>query len=151
MTQHINKFQWNSAHYDMRNKCFMKYISRNSFLCCLKKCCITSDVVVFFANSNGRISTNYMKYTSLMFTELQIYCVQFIYETCFMQCVSQVCILPNATRSVSLYVWTCSKPAIANWLANGIANRLINNQLFISFKIFSKFDLIFSHNLNESF
>ncbi len=39
----------------------------------------------------------------------------------------------------------------ANWLTNGIANRLVNGRLFISSKIFSKFDFIFSHNANETF
>ncbi len=32
MKQEINKFEWNSAHYETRNICFMQYMSRNSLI-----------------------------------------------------------------------------------------------------------------------
>ncbi len=43
-------------------------------------------IVMFFIDSNGKNTTNCLKYISLMCTELQICCMRYIYETCFMQC-----------------------------------------------------------------
>ncbi len=37
-------FQWNSAHYETRNICFLKYTSWNLWIMSLRKCCATSDV-----------------------------------------------------------------------------------------------------------
>ncbi len=60
--QQINKFQWNRAHYETRNIRFLKYISQNS-LYHVRKCCATSDItVLFLVNSNGKITTNCVKY-----------------------------------------------------------------------------------------
>ncbi len=50
----------------------------------MKKCCATLAVVVmFFVDSNGRITTNCVKYISLVCTGLQICCTQYICEISF--------------------------------------------------------------------
>ncbi len=74
MMQQINIFQWNSAHCETRNICFLKYVSWNLLIMLREECCATLDVVVMFSiDSNGKNTTNCLKYVSLMCAELAIY------------------------------------------------------------------------------
>ncbi len=67
--------------------------------------CATSDIaVMFFVDSNGNITTNYVKYISLMCTELQICCTQYtICGKCFMLYISKMWALPKPLLHVLLF------------------------------------------------
>ncbi len=63
------------------------YVSWN-LLCCVRKCCATSDdIVMFFIDSNGKNTTNCLKYVSLMCTELQI-CKHVLHSSLFSSSIS---------------------------------------------------------------
>ncbi len=76
--------------------------NKTNLSCYSRKCLATSDVVPVFRRFKQE-NYNKLRVIYFLYTELQIYCAQYINEISVMQYVSSVCTLPNASYILIIF------------------------------------------------